>query len=307
LIRALAAIAVCLAFAGVSRAEIPGNVVRVGVLTDMAGPFADQVGPGSVVAARLAAEDFATEESGLQVEILSADHQNKPDIGTAIARHWVDVDGIGAVVDVPNSAVALGVSGIMRERHRVALASSAATSSPLVPQSLGAKALALANTGADAINAVKQAGEFGLRRLMEIAALFMQISDIQAIGLESAQGLLLTEAFYWDLSDQIRAFSGGSPLAWEDGCRPWTNSACIRRPSPICERFARCAPWRVAEPLFGPVRVRGDGRAIHAMYVFQVKKPAESGGPWDLYRLVQTIPGDQAFRALAEGGCPLVR
>jgi branched-chain amino acid transport system substrate-binding protein len=394
-----AALAAWLTFGGAPRAEIPNNLIRIGVLTDMAGPFADQVGPGSVVAAHLAAEDFAADEGGLRVEILSADHQNKPDIGTAIARHWVDVDGVAAVVDLPNSAVALGVSSVLRERHRVALASSAATSdltgkacspttvqwvkdtwaqgnsaakallsrgadswffitvdyalghalerdaaeavkagggrvlgsvrhplgtadlSPLLVQaeSSGAKVLALANTGADAINAIKQAGEFGLRRKMQIAALFIQISDVQAIGLELAQGLLVTEAFYWDLNDQTRAFS--RRFASRMGGRmPTMDHAGVYSATLAYLRAVRAAQTldgeRVVEqmkrtpiddPLFGAVRVRPDGRAIHAMYLFEVKKPSDSKGRWDLYQLVQTIPAEQAFRPLAEGGCPLVR
>ena len=270
------------------RAEIPDNTVRIGVLTDMTGPFADQVGAGSVAAAKLAAEDFAGESKGLKVEILSADHQNKPDIGAGIAAKWVDQDGVDAIVDLPNSGVALAVAGVMRDKHRVALASSSMSSaitgkacapttvqwvsdtwvqgastvaamlkagadtwyfitvdyalgqalqgdattalnaaggkvlgssrlplgttdfgSPLLEaQGSGAKVLALANTGADAINAVKQAQEFGLTKSgTKLAALFMMISDIQSIGLPAAHGLQLTEAFYWDLNDDTRAWS----------------------------------------------------------------------------------------------------
>jgi branched-chain amino acid transport system substrate-binding protein len=281
-------VAACLALlAAPAFADVPGNTVKVGVLTDMSGPFADQVGAGSVTAAKMAAEDFAPEAKGLKVEILFADHQNKPDIGTAQARTWVDTQGVDAVVDLPNSGVALAVASVMHDRNRVTLASSAATSAMtgkaclpttvqwvldtwslghstaaallkqggnswyfltvdyalgqaleadataavlagggkvlgairqplgtsdfssalLQAQSSGANVLALANTGADAINAIKQAGEFGMTKTVKVAALFMQISDVYSLGLPAAQGLSLTEAFYWDLNAGTRAFS----------------------------------------------------------------------------------------------------
>jgi branched-chain amino acid transport system substrate-binding protein len=382
-----------------AKAEIPGNTVKVGVLTDMSGPFADQVGQGSVAAARLAADDFAAESHGLKVEILFADHQNKPDVGTAQARKWVDEDGVAAVVDLPNSAVALGVSSVMRERNRVTLASSSATSdmtgkfcSPttvqwvldtwalgrttagallkaggnswyfltvdyalgaalerdasaaviagggkvlgaikqplgtadfssalLQAQASGANVLALANTGADAINAIKQAGEFGLTRSVKVAGLFMQISDVRSVGLEAAQGLLLSEAFYWDLNDSTRAFSsrfgekmkGRVPTEDQAGVysatlaylRAVRDAGTIEGDKVVTQMRAH----PINDPLFGAVQIRPDGRAVHAMYLFRVKAPAASKGPWDLYETVATIPGEQAFRPLQEGGCPLVK
>jgi len=380
-------------------AEIPGNTVKVGVLTDMSGPFADQVGQGSVAAARLAADDFAAESHGLKVEILFADHQNKPDVGTAQARKWVDEDGVAAVVDLPNSAVALGVSSVMRERNRVALASSSATSdmtgkfcSPttvqwvldtwalgrstagallkaggnswyfltvdyalgaalerdasaavvagggkvlgaikqplgtadfssalLQAQSSGANVLALANTGTDAINAIKQAGEFGLTRSVKVAALFMQISDVKSVGLEAAQGLLLSEAFYWDLNDRTRAFStrfgekmkGRVPTEDQAGVYSATLAylRAVRDAGTIegDKVVAQMRAHPINDTLFGAVQIRPDGRAVHAMYLFRVKAPGASKGPWDLYETVATIPGEEAFRPLQEGGCPLVK
>jgi branched-chain amino acid transport system substrate-binding protein len=382
-----------------ARAEIPGNTVKIGVLTDMSGPFADQVGQGSVAAARFAAEDFAAESRGLKVEILFADHQNKPDIGTAQARKWVDEDGVAAIVDLPNSAVALGVSSVMRERNRVALASSSATSdltgkacSPttvqwvldtwslgrstagallkaggnswyfltvdyalgaalerdaaaavlggggkvlgsikqplgtadfsaalLQVQSSGANVLALANTGADAINAMKQAGEFGLTRSLKVAALFMQISDVKAVGLEAAQGLLLSEAFYWDLNDGTRAFShrfgetmhGRVPT--EDQAGVYSSTlAYLRavRDAGTIEGDKVVAQMRahpIDDKLFGPVQIRTDGRAVHAMYLFRVKAPSASKSPWDVYDLVDTVPAETAFRPLQDGGCALIK
>ena len=395
----MALAAALLALTVSARAEIPGNVLKVGVLTDMSGPFADQVGAGSVAAANLAAEDFGKEAGGLKVEILSADHQNKPDVGTAQARQWVDQNGVDAIVDLPNSAVALGVATIMKDKNRVALASSSATSdltgkacapttvqwvldtwslghstaqallaekadtwffvtvdyalgqalerdaaeavttgggkvlgqarhplgaadlssALLQAQSSGAKVLALANTGADVINSVKQAGEFGLTQSMKVAALFIQVSDVHGLGLQAAQGLLTTEAFYWDLNDGTRAFS--KRFAEKMGGRmPTANHAGVYAATLAYLRAAKAANTVdgdkvVAEmkahpstdPTYGRVEIRADGRAIHPMYLFRVKAPSASKGPWDYYELVQTIPADKAFRPLNEGGCPLVK
>ncbi|MEA2771076.1 MAG: branched-chain amino acid transport system substrate-binding protein [Acetobacteraceae bacterium] len=381
-------------------AEIPDNTVKVGVLTDMTGPFADQGGPGSVVAAKMAAEDFAPESKGLKVEILAADHQNKPDIGVAIAAKWVDQDGVDAVVDLPNSGVALAVDGVMKDKHRVSLASSSMSSAItgkacsattvqwvsdtwaqgastvaamhkagantwyfitvdyalgqalegdattalvaagdkalgstrlplgttdfgsalLAAQGSGAKVLALANTGADAINAVKQAGEFGLTKGgVKLAALFMMLSDIQSIGLPAAHGLQLTEAFYWDLNDNTRAWS----KRWSErmnGRMPTQDQAGVYSATLAYLRAVRDSQTIVGEQvvaamgkapiedkLFGSVTIRPDGRAVHDMYLFQVKTPAESKGPWDLYTMEQTIPGAAVFRPLNAGGCPLVK
>jgi branched-chain amino acid transport system substrate-binding protein len=381
-------------------AQIPNDTIKVGVLTDMTGPFQDQGGPGSVVAAKMAAEDFAAESNGLKVEILSADHQNKPDIGVAVASKWIDQDGVDAIVDLPNSGVALAVAGVMKDKHRVALASSSMSSAItgklcapttvqwvsdtwaqgastvaamhktgadswyfitvdyalgqalegdattaltatggkalgstrlplgttdfgsalLQAQGSGAKVLALANTGADSINAIKQAGEFGLTKTgMKLAALFMMLSDVESTGLASAQGLQLTEAFYWDMNDDTRAWS----KRWSarmNGRMPTQDQAGTYSATLAYLRAVRDAKTIVGEPvvaqmgkapihdkLFGTVTIRPDGRAVHDMYLFQVKTPAASKGPWDLYTLEQTIPGDTVFRPLAAGGCPLVK
>ncbi|HWK43222.1 MAG TPA: ABC transporter substrate-binding protein [Stellaceae bacterium] len=381
-------------------AEIPNNTVKIGVLTDMSGPFSDQVGAGSVVAAKLAAEDFAGESKGLKVEILSADHQNKPDIGVAVASRWIDQDGVNAIVDLPNSGVALGVAGVLRDKHRVTLASSALTSdmtgkacapttvqwvsdtwaqgastvnamqkqgldtwyfitvdfalgqalerdataaltaaggkalgstrvplstadfgSPLLAaQGSGAKVVAMANTGADAINSVKQAQEFGLTSSgIKLAALFMQISDIKSLGLPAAHGLQLTEAFYWDLNDKTRAWSKRFAERM-NGRMPTEDHAGVYSATLAYLRAVRDAQTVVGEevvaamrkapiddPLFGTVTIRPDGRAVHDMYLFQVKTEAESKGPWDLYTLQGTIPGDAAFRAVGAGACPMIK
>lgn len=391
-------LAACLT-ASAAHAEIPGNRVRIGVLTDMSGPFADEVGAGSVAAARLAAQDFAAESGGLAVEIVAADHQNKPDIGSAIARRWFDEEGVAAVVDLPNSGVALAVATVAHDLHRVALASSAMTSAltgksclpttvqwvsdtwvqgrsmaeGLVPhggarwyfltvnyalglalesdakeavQALGgtvlgesrqplgttdfatpllqaqnstANVLALASTGTDMINALKQAREFGVTPKMTPAALFAELTDIEAMGLAVAQGLELTEAFYWDLNDGTRAWSRrfaaamGGRMPTEDQAGVYSATlAYLRavRDAGTIEGGQVVAAMRrapIEDALFGRVSIRADGRAVHDMYRFRVKSPAESHGPHDVYALLGTIPAASAFRPLDAGGCPLVK
>jgi branched-chain amino acid transport system substrate-binding protein len=380
-----------------ARAQLP-ETVKVGVLNDMAGPFADQAGRGSVIAARMAAEDFAAEGGGFKVEILSADHQNKPDIGSQIVREWVDRQGVAAVADVVNSAVALAVNQVMRERNRTFIASSSGTSdltgkfcAPttvqwtydtwalgnaaaraltkqggdtwffiafdyalgaalerdttevlkslggkvlgstrhplgaadfssylLEAQASGARVVALADTGTDLVNGVKQAGEFGLRQKQVLTGLFTQIVDVDAIGLKDAQGLLLSEAFYWDLNDQTRAFS--RRFAGLFGARvPTENQAgvyssvlaylhAVKAANSIEGERVLTAMRRapIEDALFGTVTIRPDGRAVHPMYEFRVKKPEASKQRWDYYELVETIPGDEAFRPLSQGGCPAV-
>ncbi len=395
----LLAVATLAAFQGTVRAEIPGNKVRIGVLTDMSGPFSDEVGAGSVAAAKLAAADFAAEGGGLEVEILSADHLNKPDVGSGIARAWFDQQGVDAVVDLPNSGVALAVIGIAHERNRVALASSSmssditgkacqpttvqwvtdtwaqgkstaaglagrhldkwyfltvnyalgialetdasnalkalggqvagATRSPLgttdfaspllQAQSSGANVLALASTGSDMINAIKQAREFGLDGTLTPAALFIEFSDVEALGLPVAQGLELTEAFYWDLDDNTRAWSKrfaatmGGRMPTEDHAGVYSATLAYLRAvrdsgtiegSRVVETM-RKAP--IDDKLFGQVAIRQDGRAVHDMYRFKVKTPAESRSPADLYHVVARIDGTTAFRPLADGGCAMVK
>jgi branched-chain amino acid transport system substrate-binding protein len=393
------ALAALLALTVSARAEVPNDLIKVGVLTDMSGPFADQVGAGSVAAAKLAAEDFMAEGGKLKVEILSADHQNKPDVGTAQARQWVDREGVDAIVDLPNSAVALGVSTVMKEKNRVALASSSASSdltgkacapttvqwvldtwslghstaaallaakadtwffvtvdyalgqalerdtaeavtagggkvlgqarhplgaadlsaALLQAQSSGAEVLALANTGADVINSIKQADEFGVAKSMKVAALFIQLSDVHGLGLQAAQGLLTTEAFYWDLNDGTRAFAKRFAERM-NGRMPTANHAGVYSATLAYLHAVKAAETIEGEkvvaqmkahpsqdPAYGRVEIRADGRAIHPMYLFRVKTPAASKGPYDYYDLVQTIPADKAFRPLNEGGCPLVK
>jgi len=391
----LSALALALACAAPARAELPA-VIKIGVLNDQSGPFADQSGKGSVIAAQMAADDFAREAPGVKVEIIYGDHQNKPDVGSAIVRAWVDRDGVAAVADAVNSAVGLAVNDIMRERNRTFVASNVGTSdltgkacAPttvqwtfdtwafgnsaaralrdlgpfyfmsfdyalgaalerdttavltslggtvagsvrhplgttdfssylLQAQASGAKVIALASTGADFINAAKQAAEFGVTRTATLAGLFTQIVDVDALGLPAAQGLLLTEAFYWDLNDGTRAFAQRFAERMP-GRVPTENQAGVYSSVLAYLRAARAADsiegarvieamrrTPIEDPLFGNVTVRPDGRAVHAMHVFRVKAPAASKSRWDVYELVSTIPAEQAFRPIEQGGCPLV-
>ncbi len=373
--------------------------LRIGVLNDASGPFADQSGRGSVVAANLAAEDFRREAPGTQVEIIHGDHQNKADIGSQIARAWVDRDGVVAVADAVNSSVGLAVNDIMRERRRTFVASNVGTSdltgrlcAPttvqwtfdtwafgnsaaramlaqgkgsfffigfdyalgqalerdttailqrlggkvvgsvkhplgttdfssylLQAQASGAAVVAFASTGTDLVNAVKQAAEFGLTRGQTMLGLFTQIVDVDSLGLQAAQGLVVTEAFYWDLNDGTRTFARRFAERMP-GRVPTENHAGVYSSVLAYLRAVRAAGSvdgeRVVEamrgmgtiddPLFGPTTVRSDGRAVHAMHVFRVKAPSASKSRWDVYEPLATIPPDEAFRPLADGGCPLV-
>ena len=381
-----------------ARAQLP-ETVTIGVLNDMAGPFADQSGKGSVVAAQMAAEDFAAEGTApFKVRIIAGDHQNKPDIGAGIAREWIDRDGVAAIADNPNSAVGLAVNQVMREKHRAFLATNVGTSdltgkfcSPdtvqwtmdtwamgssaarammqeggdtwffisfdyafgaglqrdatamldklggkvlgavkhplgttdfssylVQAQASGAKVVALADTGTDLINAVKQAAEFGLTPKQRLDALFALITDVDAIGLKSAQGMIVTESFYWDLNDATRAFAHRFAERFA-GKMPTSNQAGVYsqvlaylhavRAANTIEGEKVVAEQRRApidDKLFGTIVVRPDGRAVHAMHVFRVKAPAASHDRWDVYEKLADIPAEQAFRPLDQGGCPLL-
>jgi branched-chain amino acid transport system substrate-binding protein len=388
-----------IAFASVGSAEadVPATV-KVGILNDMNGPFADQSGRGSVVAAQMAAEDFTTQNGSFKVEILSADHLNKPDTAGQIVRQWVDRDGVAAVADAVNSSVGLAVNTIIAEKHRTFVATNVGTSDLtgkfcqpttvqwtmdtyamgntmaramfaqsadtwyyisfdyalgaalerdsaavltslggkvlgsikhplgttdfssylLQAQASGAKVVALADTGSDLINAVKQAAEFGLTRKQILAGLFTQIVDVDSIGLQAAQGLTVTEAFYWDLNDNTRSFA--ARFAQRFGGRvPTANQAGVYssvlaylqavKAANTIDGEAVVAQMRkqpIEDKLFGSVTVRPDGRAVHDMYTFRVKTPEESKSRWDLYKVLARVPGNEAFRPLNQGGCRLV-
>ena len=398
----LVALAAALTFGegGVAFSEIPNRIIKIGVLSDFSGPFADQVGKGSLVGAELAAEDFAGEAGGIKVEIVSADHLNKPDIALSIARRWVEEEGVAAIADLANSGVGLAVNGYLHEKNRTMLASSTATSDLtgkfcqpttvqwtldswalgsaigrtitniggnswffisfdyalgkalqrdaaeaikkaggsvvgsvshplgvsdfgsylLQAQASGAKVIALADTGADAINAIRQAADFHVvGGDVRLAALFLQITDIDALGLSAAQGLLLAEAFYWNANEATRAFSRrfaermGGRMPTEDQAGVYSETLAYLRAVKAADTVegdkvvAEMKKAPIDDPLFGRVVVRADGRATHAMYVLRVKPPGESKGRWDYYDLVEAIPADEAFRPLADGGCPMVK
>jgi branched-chain amino acid transport system substrate-binding protein len=387
--------------AGTAQAQISDGVIKIGVMNDMSGLYADLTGPGSVVAARLAVEDFGAAKKGMKVEIVSADHQNKPDVGSTIARTWYDTDKVDVIVDVPTSSVALAVNQITREKGKAFLVSGAATSdltgkacSPntihwtydtwmlangtgsaivktggdswffltadyafghalerdteavvlksggkvlgkvrhpfpgsdfssflLQAQSSKAKIIGLANAGGDTINSIKQASEFGIvKGGQNLAGLLVFLTDVKALGLQTAQGLIFTETFYWDQNDATREFtkrfSAQAPRNnYPTMIHAGVYSAVLHYLKAIeaaktddgAKVIAQMKAMPTDDPLFGKGSVRADGRKIHPALLVEVKKPSESKGPWDLYKIRATIPADQAFRPLAEGGCPLVK
>ena len=394
-----AVVALSLAAASPAQAEISDNVVRVGVLNDTSGVFQDTNGPGSVEAARMAAEDFNAVHKNIKVDVVFADHQNKADVGAGIVRRWLDVEKVDMVVDLPNSAVGLAVNGITRGTKMTMLASSTATSdltgkdcSPnlvqwvtdtwsiahstadamvkrggnswyfltvnyalgtsierdaaalietrggqvlgsakhplgtadfssflLQAQSSKAKVIGLANAGADAINAVKQASEFGLREKgQSLVAFLIFINDVHAMGLKNAQGLRMTEAFYWDMNDDTRAFAkrffakmGKMPSSNQAGVYSSTlsylNAVAATNSDDAKDVVPQMKKAPFKDKLFGDMSIRADGRAVHNMYLFEVKKPEESKYPYDYYKLVDTVPAESAFRPMKDGNCPLVK
>jgi len=381
-----------------ARAENDG-VLRIGVLNDMSGVYSDFQGPGSVTAARLAVEDFA-KQSKRKVEVLIGDHQNKTDIGAAIARRWFDVDGVDMIVDVPNSAIALAVGDIARDKNKVFIGSGAGSSlltgakcSPntvhwtydtwamghgvargvlqqggkswffitadyafgddlqkqaaaevlaeggevkgdvrhplgvsdfssflLQAQASGAQVIGLANAGGDTVNSIKQATEFRLGDKQKIVALIFDLQSVPALGLKIAQGITALNAFYWDFNDQTRAWSRRyqerharheMPNHMQAGVYSATLDylrAVDKVGSPADGRavVAAMKAMAVDDPLFGHVTIREDGRAMHDMYLLEVKSPAESKGEWDVFKITSIIPADKAFRPLDQGNCPLV-
>jgi branched-chain amino acid transport system substrate-binding protein len=385
-----------------ARAQSP--TIKIGVLNDQSGPYTNTGGLTSVACTKQALEDFGVTTKGLNVEVISADHQNKPDLAVSIARQWFDRDNVDMLLDVPTSSVALALQSVVREKNKVYLNASAASSaltgeqcspnfiswnydtymlakstggamvkaggdtwyfltadyafgkqlqadiSALIvksggkvlgaaqypfpgttdfssflvqAQSSGAKVLGLANAGADTVNAIKQSAEFGLNKSMKIAALLMFINDVHALGLDTAQGLNLTESFYWDLNDRTRAFTkrvlpktpNNYPNMDHAGC----YSATLHYLKTVADMGAaeakkdgvatinRMKAMPVEDDCFGKSKIREDGRNLVASYLFEVKKPAESKGPWDYYKQVAMTPGDEAFRPLAEGHCSFIK
>jgi branched-chain amino acid transport system substrate-binding protein len=386
-----------LALASAAQAQVS---VKLGVLNDRSGLYSDLTGEGSAIAARMAVEDFKAAEKGIKVEVVAADHQNKPDVGAGIARQWYDQDGVDVILDVPTSSVALAVNTISREKNKVFINSGGGTSdltgsqcSPntvhwtydtwalangtgtamvkrggdswffitadyafghalerdatalvkkaggkilgsvrhpfpgqdfasflLQAQTSGAKVIAFANAGGDTINSVKQAAEFGIvQGGQSLAGLLVFVNDVHSIGLKVAQGLVLTESFYWDQNDQTRAWSkrfgekngGKMPSMVHAGVYAGTlhylKAVEALKDKDASKVMAKMKETPTDDPLFGKGKIRPDGRKIHDMYLFEVKKPSESKGEWDLYKQLATIPAEQAFRPLNEGGCSLVK
>ena len=387
--------------AGAASAQITDGVIKIGVMNDQSGLYADITGPGSVWAARKAVEDFGAAAKGMKVEILVGDHQNKPDIGSNIARQWIDVDKVDAIADVPTSSVGLAVNQIIKEKNKVYLNSGSATSDltnkacspntvhwaydtvmlsngtgkamvktggdtwffltadyafghalerdteavvlknggkvlgkvrhPLATQDFSsfllqaqaskAKVIGLANAGGDTINSIKQAAEFGITKGgQSLAGLLVFISDVHALGLQTAQGLVLTESFYWDLNDGTRAwskeFAAGNKGRMPSMVQAGVYSSVIHYLKAVEALKSDADGVKVVnkmkemptdDKLFGKGTIRVDGRKLHDAFLFEVKKPAESKGPWDYYKLRATLPAAEAFRPLSQSECPLVK
>jgi branched-chain amino acid transport system substrate-binding protein len=395
----LAALAVALTYGTASAQQLN---VKIGVLTDMSSLYADATGPGSVLAAKMAAADFMKDNPNVKVEVISSDHQNKADIGTQLANQWYNVEKVDMIADVPNSGVALAISQITRDKNKVFVASGPATSdltgpkcSPntvhwtydtwmlangtgkavvktggdtwffltsdyafghalerdtmavveknggkvlgkvrhpintndfssflLQAQSSKAKIIGLANAGGDTINSIKQAAEFGIvKGGQSLAGLLVFATDINALGLQAAQGLVLTETFYWDLNDDTRAWTkrwiaernapGKYPAMNQAGVYAGTLHylkavAALKSAADGKAVVAKMKEMPTDDPVYGKGTIRADGRKLHPAYLFEVKKPSESKYPGDFYKLRATIPANEAFRPLNEGNCPLV-
>jgi branched-chain amino acid transport system substrate-binding protein len=382
------------------QAQISDNMIKIGVLTDMSSLYTDLAGAGSIVAVKMAVEDSGIEKRGYKVEVISADHQNKADVGSNIARQWYDVDKVDVIVDVPNSGVALAVNQITKEKGKAFLAVGPGTSdltgkacSPntvhwsydtwmlangtgtaitkqggdtwffisadyafgaalerdttaavtkaggkviggvkapintqdfssflLQAQASKAKIIGLANAGGDTTNSIKQAAEFGIvKGGQKLAGLLVFLTDIHALGLPTAQGLTFTETFYWDMNDQTRAFAKRFAPA-DKGIYPTMVHAGVYaavlhylkavealKSDDGTKVIAKMKEMPTDDPLFGKGSIRIDGRKIHPAYLVQVKTPAESKAAWDYYKILATIPADQAFRPLNAGECSLVK
>lgn len=400
--RVLASLLASLAMttAPVARAEISNGAIKIGVLTDMSGPYADNVGAGAVLAARMAVEDFGGKVAGVPVEVVSADHQNKADVGSAIARSWYDVEGVDMITEVVSSAVALAVQQLAREKNKALVATGPGTpdltgkacspngvhwaydnfalanvaTGPLVNQGqktwyfltadytfghaleseatkvilksggkvLGsvkhplnnldfsshllqaqaskAQVIGLANAGADMTNALKQANEFGIQQGgQKMSALLVNLPDIHALGLKSAQGLMFADSFYWDMNDATRAwskrfmerFNGRAPGSLQAAVYGAVThylkavAATKSDAGDVVNKEMRKMP--IQDFYTDNASIREDGRVLRNMYLLQVKAPDESKYPWDYYKVLKTIPGDLAFRQMQDGNCPLAK
>ena len=394
----LAALAAVLACGGANAQQVN---IKIGVLSDMSSLYADIGGPGSVAAAKMAIADFTKDHPNVKVELISGDHQNKPDIGSQIANQWFDVDKVDLIIDTPNSGVALAVSQVANQKNKIFIVSGAAASDLTGPkcnantihwtydtwmlangtgtaivktggdswffltsdyafghalerdtmaavekaggkvlgkvrhplntndfssfllqaQSSKAKVIGLANAGGDTINSIKQAAAFGIvKGGQSLAGLLVFASDVAALGLPTAQGLILTETWYWDMNDANRAWTkrwqqerqGKWPTMIHAGVYSGIThylKAAVALNGNVSDGKAVVAQMKsmpTDDPLFGKGTIRPDGRKVHPAYLLEVKKPSDSKYPGDFYNVRATIPADQAFRPLKEGNCPLV-
>jgi branched-chain amino acid transport system substrate-binding protein len=381
-----------------AQAQTPNRPIKIGILSDMSSLYADQAGLGSVEAARMAIEDAGGKIGDQPIELVSADHQHKTDVASTIVRHWIDVDGVDVVADMPNSAVALAVQQIVRDKNKIALYATAATteltgkqcssngiqwvydaysnaaglakalvaqgdtswyfmtvdyalgislqaeaskaitalggtvvgsvrhplnnsdfsSFLLQAQASNAKVIAFANAGSDTINSVKQAAEFGLTKDHVIVAPLVYISDIHSMGLQAAQGLTFVEGFCWDLNDDTREWS--KRFFERRKSMPTMTHAGVYSAVSHYLKAVKAAGTSDSQAVLAKMRempvddffsrggtIRKDGRMVHDMLLVRVKTPAESKYPWDYYKVLATIPGDQAFRPIRESECPLVK
>jgi branched-chain amino acid transport system substrate-binding protein len=391
-------LALVMAVSGASAAGLSDGVLKVGVMTDMSGAYSDLCGTGSVVAAQMAIDDFGGKVLGKKIELVSVDHQNKPDIAANKAREWFDTDKVDVIADLPTSSAALAVMEVANQKQKITLISTGAstkiTNDSCTPynvhwtydtyalavgtgkavvanggdswyfitadyafghslegdtaavveasggkvlgkvrapfpntdfssflmqaQASGAKIIGLANAGADTINAIKQAKEFGITQNQTLAGLLVFITDINSLGLDTAQGMMLTTGFYWDRDDETRAWAKrfrehhkNMPTMGQAGVYSalmhyfmavekagTDDSAAVMaamKSMPVNDMFAKNG------------YIRDDGRMVHDMYLVQVKKPSESTGPWDYYKVIRTIPGDEAYMSLDKSTCKLVK
>ncbi len=384
--------------AGFAMAETSDGVVRIGVLADMSGVYSSIAGKGAVIATRMAVEDCLRAEcAGMKIEVLSADHQNKADVALAIAREWIDKQGVDALADMGNASIQLAMPTLLRDKNRVGLfpggtarltgdacmpshvvqwmwdtygqvagvadqltkpgtkwflvtadyafghqfeadaktlvttkggtvigsarhpfPATDLSSQLLMAQASGADVIALANAGGDTVNSIKAAHDFGiLGGKQQVAAFFLTAMDVRGIGLEVAQGTVLTEAFYWDLDDRTRAFSerfralnGTVPAPSHAGnysaVLHYLKAVAAAKSVEAKTVIAKMHELPVGDDVVRHATLRPDGRLVHDTYVFRVKTPAESKGEWDLYDLIGTVPADQAFRPLSESACPAI-
>ncbi|KIL98772.1 Leucine- isoleucine- valine- threonine- and alanine-binding protein [Paramagnetospirillum magnetotacticum MS-1] len=386
---------------GMAHAQYSDGKVKIGVLTDLSGTYSDLAGKGTIVAAQMAIDDFGGKINGQPIELISADHQNKADIASGIARKWYDTEQVDVIAELVTTAAAIAVREVSKEKGKIDLVSGAASTpltndkcSPtgfhwtydtyalangtgnavvknggktwffltadyafghnlqaqtekvvkanggevkgavkhpfpnsdfssflLQAQASGAQIIGLANAGADTINAIKQAKEFGITQAgQQLAGLLVFITDIHSLGLETAQGMMLTTGFYWDMDDQTRAWSKRWSEKMGNGKMPSMVHAGTYSQVLHYLRAAAAAKTdegiKVADEMRKlPIndffakngKIRADGRMVHDMYLAQVKKPSESKGPWDYYKIVRTIPGDEAYQPLSESTCSLVK